>query len=66
MSFSIKSFEFDAADLVIFGTPILAALVLILIVALHSETLTTDSFFNNEQFIIMPRNCYLKIPEETP
>jgi len=62
MSFSFRGFEFKATDVVIFVIPMLAALFLTLIIALHNETLTTESSFNNERFIVMPRNCYLKIP----
>jgi len=47
---------------VIFIVPILAVLFLAFIVSLHNETLSANSQLENAQFIIMPRNCYLKVP----
>ncbi|MGL1861407.1 MAG: hypothetical protein OCC46_02660 [Pseudodesulfovibrio sp.] len=62
MFFSFKGSEFDATAVMIFVTPLLALLCLTLILAFHNETLTAESSFNDERFIVMPRNCYLKTP----
>jgi hypothetical protein len=62
MHFSFKGHEFATIDIFIFVAPILAALVLTLIVMLHNGIPPTDSLLKNKQFIIMPKNCYLKIP----
>lgn len=57
-----RNSRFDATGVLIIITPILAALLLIFITAIHNETLLTDSSFNNGQFVVMPKNCYLKTP----
>jgi len=60
MFFSFKGFESDVTDVMIFIVLLLATLFITLIIAFHYETLCAESSFNNERFIVMPRNCYLK------
>lgn len=49
-------------DVVIIAAPLFAALFLTLVLAHHNEILSADDAFTNERFVVMPRNCYLKIP----
>lgn len=62
MNTLFNGFGFDVKDAVIFAAPLLATLFLLIFVAQQNETLTADISFNYEWFIVMPRNCSLKIP----
>ena len=61
MQFKIKGVEIDTIDILILATPLFAVLFLTLLI-LHSGVNLTDSLMDKGQLIVMPRNCYLKIP----
>lgn len=61
MRLTNKNKSFYLIDLCIVAAPLVAALFLTFLIASQTNGCLTDCFLNGDQFIVMPRNCYLKI-----
>lgn len=62
MNYSFEKITTDMSENAVLGILLCATLFLALVVALNIESLTSDTSLDDRRFIVMPRNCYLKIP----
>lgn len=62
MHLRINGFELDIIGVLIFAIPFFAALFLTFLIAFQSGMNLADCLNDRGQFVVMPRNCYLKIP----
>lgn len=61
MRLTNKNKSFDLIDLSIVAASLVAAFLLMFLIASQTNGCLTDCLRNGDRFIVMPRNCYLKI-----
>jgi len=62
MQFTIKRISFDLIDVCVLAAPLVAAVILTFLITFQTNICLTNCFQDGERFIVMSRNCYLKIP----
>lgn len=62
MRFNIKGFTLDTSCVFFSAIPIVVALFFTFLIVINSDANLKNDLTEKGQFIIMPRNCYLKTP----
>lgn len=62
MLFTLRDKSFDVIDMVIVAAPLAVVFILTFLIVSQTNICLADCFQDGKQFIVMPRNCYLKIP----